>query len=91
MNVKNIFRVNLFVIIVLSDGLRDSVLPDNKWCHLYILWWTGGIIMIILSNYLELIYDLSSRIIFLDSGRIIKDVVAINTEQRDEINIYFKF
>ncbi len=46
--------------------------------------------MIISSHNLELIYDVSSRIILLDSGRIIKDVVVNNTEQRDEINTYFK-
>ena len=49
-----------------------------------------GATMIISSHNLELIYDVSSRIILLDSGRVIKDVVADNTEQRDEINTYFK-
>ncbi len=49
-----------------------------------------GVTMIISSHNLELIYDVSSRIILLDSGRIIKDVVVNNTEQRDEINTYFK-
>jgi len=46
--------------------------------------------IIISSHNLDCVFNISSRILLLDNGKIIKDSSLINSELRDELNNYFK-
>ncbi|MDR0834763.1 MAG: ABC transporter ATP-binding protein [Candidatus Symbiothrix sp.] len=46
--------------------------------------------IIISSHNLECIYNISSRVLLLEKGIIIKDVSPVNNELRDELNGYFR-
>ncbi|GHT21768.1 ATP-binding protein [Bacteroidia bacterium] len=46
--------------------------------------------IIISSHNLECIYNISSRVLLLEKGVIIKDVSPVNNELREELNNYFK-
>jgi len=50
----------------------------------------SGTTIIISSHNLGCVFDISSRIILLDKGQIIKDTSQINNELKEEINNYFK-
>ena len=49
-----------------------------------------GVTMIISSHNLECIYTISSQILLLDKGKIIKDSSMVNNELREELNNYFR-
>lgn len=42
------------------------------------------------SHNLQLVNDISSRVLLLDKGKIVKDVCCINQQEKDEISLYFK-
>ena len=46
--------------------------------------------IIISSHNLECVFNISTRIILLDKGKIIKDSSQVNNELREELNNYFK-
>ena len=46
--------------------------------------------IIISSHNLDCVFNISSRILLLDSGRIIKDSELVNNELREELNNYFR-
>jgi ABC-2 type transport system ATP-binding protein len=46
--------------------------------------------IIISSHNLECIFNISSRILLLDKGKIIKDSSNVNNELREELNNYFR-
>lgn len=46
--------------------------------------------IIVSSHNLQLVNDISSRIILMDKGFIIRDIQCINQKEKDEINSFFK-
>jgi ABC-2 type transport system ATP-binding protein len=46
--------------------------------------------IIVSSHNLECVFNISSRILLLDNGKIIKDSTPVNSELRDELNNYFR-
>ena len=50
----------------------------------------SGTTIIISSHNLGCVFDISSRILLLDKGQIIKDTSLINSELKESINNYFK-
>lgn len=46
--------------------------------------------IIVSSHNLQLVNDISSRIVLMDKGFIIKDIQCINQKEKDEINSFFK-
>lgn len=46
--------------------------------------------IIVSSHNLQLVIDISSRIILMDKGFIIRDIQCINQKEKDEINSFFK-
>jgi ABC-2 type transport system ATP-binding protein len=46
--------------------------------------------IIISSHNLECVFNISSRILLLDKGKIIKDSSTVNNELREELNKYFR-
>jgi ABC-2 type transport system ATP-binding protein len=46
--------------------------------------------IIISSHNLECVFNISSRILLLDKGKIIRDSSQVNNELRDELNKYFR-
>jgi ABC-2 type transport system ATP-binding protein len=49
-----------------------------------------GTTMIISSHNLEGIYDIATRLIVLEKGKIIKDYNTVNTNTKEELNDYFR-
>jgi ABC-type uncharacterized transport system ATPase component len=42
------------------------------------------------SHNLECVFTISSRILLLDKGQIIKDISPVNSDSKEELNNYFK-
>jgi len=49
-----------------------------------------GTTIIISSHNLECVFNISSRIVLLDKGKIIDDSISVNIELRERLNTYFK-
>ncbi|MCL1934702.1 MAG: ABC transporter ATP-binding protein [Candidatus Azobacteroides sp.] len=58
--------------------------------YLYELNKRSGTTMIISSHNLECIFNISSRILLLEKGKIIKDSSSVNQDLKEELENYFK-
>jgi len=50
----------------------------------------SGTTIIVSSHNLDCVFNISSRILLLEKGKIIKDSTLVNNELREELNNYFK-
>lgn len=78
--------------ILILDEPFNFLDPSSQIEMKYLLQWLNtqfGTTIIISSHNLNYIYDVSSRILLLEKGVIIKDVDNINTENTSDISSYF--